>query len=76
MSKKTKEKKEAPAVETKELGQETPKAPVSFDVWYFSKKIPKQHAKEIVWADFKSRGAGDHELAEMYDEYLALYGIK
>ena len=75
MAKKTKQKKEAPVVEVKEQKKE-PKSLISFDVWYFSKKIPKQHTKEIIWADFNARGAEAFETKEKYNEYLALYGIK
>lgn len=51
---------------------------VSFSSWYHqrSSKIPKQHMKEILWADFKSRGLKKEETMEAYDKALKLYGIK
>ncbi len=51
---------------------------VSFDSWYHqrSKQIPKQHIKEILIADFMSRGYGKEATMEEYDKALKLYGIK
>ena len=51
---------------------------VSFDSWYHqrSKKIPKQHRKEIMAADFKSRGLGKEATMEEFDKALKLYGVK
>lgn len=51
---------------------------VSFDSWYHQRKhkIPKQHMKEILAADFKSRGLGKEATMEEYDKALKLYGIK
>lgn len=52
--------------------------PVSFDSWYHqrSPKIPKQHLKEIIRADFTSRGLGKESTMEKYDKALKLYGVK
>ena len=51
---------------------------VSFDSWYHQRKklIPRQHLKEILKADFKSRGLGSEATMEEYDKALKLYGIK
>ena len=52
--------------------------PVSFDSWYHqrSKSIPKQHLKEILAADFKSRGLGKSATMEEFDKALKLYGVE
>lgn len=51
---------------------------VSFDSWHHlrSSKIPKQHLKEIIAADFKSRGLGKEATMEEFDKALKLYGVK
>ena len=51
---------------------------LSFDSWYHIRKhkIPKQHMKEILIADFKSRGLGNEATMEEYDKALKLYGVK
>ena len=51
---------------------------VSFDSWYHqrSTKIPKQHLREIIMADFTSRGLGKKATMEEYDKALKLYGVK
>lgn len=51
---------------------------VSFDSWFHqrSAKIPKQHLKEIIKADFTSRGLGKEASMEEYDNALKLYGVK
>jgi hypothetical protein len=68
-SKKTKEQ-QMPLVE------EVPT--VGFDVWFAmrEKKIPGQHLREIIWADFKGRGLSNKETLADYDMALAKYGIK
>lgn len=62
-------KSEAPAVEIEK---------VDFDAWFAmrSKQIGKQHHKEIIKADFKSRGLGQNESLEDFDEALRKYGVK
>ena len=51
---------------------------VSFDSWYHqrSTKIPKQHLKETLMADFKSRGLEKEATMEEFDNALKLYGVK
>jgi hypothetical protein len=51
---------------------------VDFNVWFAmrEKKIPSQHLREIIWADFKGQGLSKHELVSTYDAALAKYGIK
>jgi hypothetical protein len=51
---------------------------VSFDSWYHQRKvkIPKQHMKEILWADFRARGLKKEASIAEYDKALKLYGIK
>ncbi len=55
-----------------------PDKKVSFDSWYHQRKnkIPKQHMKEILAADFKSRGLKEQATMEEYDKALKLYGVK
>lgn len=51
---------------------------VEFNVWFAmrEKKIPAQHMREIIWADFKGRGLLPKETVATYDAALAKYGIK
>lgn len=51
---------------------------VSFDAWWHMRahNIPLAHIKEIVLADFKSRGLSLNETIERFDDALAKYGIK
>lgn len=51
--------------------------PIDFETWYFknAKKIPSQHAMEIIWADFEARGLKKLELEEVFVEALKKYGI-
>lgn len=68
---------EQPAVEQ----QEAPVAEellVEFDAWFASRasKIPTQHHKEILKADFKARGLGQMASLEQYDDALKRYGVK
>jgi hypothetical protein len=51
---------------------------IDFDAWFAmrSKQISKQHHKEIIKADFKSRGLQQNESLEDFDEALRKYGIK
>ena len=53
-------------------------AMVDFDSWFHIRKsqIPAQHLKEILVADFKSRGLGKEATVEQFDKALGLYGIK
>lgn len=58
---------------------EVPKEPlVEFDAWYASRasRIPSQHHKEILWADFKARGLKKMALMNEYDEALKKYGVQ
>lgn len=51
---------------------------VDFNVWFAmrEKKIPAQHLREIIWADFRGRGLSGKETLEVYDAALAAYGVK
>jgi len=51
---------------------------VAFEGWWAmrSTKIPVQHYKEIVKADFVARGLGPKETVKTFDDALALYGVK
>lgn len=82
-----KKKKEAEDLKAKIKKMESEKRPtvptkvekkVSFDSWYHQRchKIPKQHRKEVIMADFKSRGLGKMATMEEFDKALKLYGIK
>ena len=50
---------------------------VDFNVWFAmrEKKIPSQHLREIIWADFKGRGLSKKELLATYDDALVKYGV-
>lgn len=49
-----------------------------FDAWYAMRgnKIPRQHHKEILKADFKARGLQQCESIEDFDAALEKYGVK
>lgn len=51
---------------------------VEFNVWFAmrEKKIPPQHLREILWADFKGQGLSNREEVADYDAALAKYGVK
>jgi hypothetical protein len=51
---------------------------VDFDVWFAmrEKKIPSQHLREIIWADFRGQGLSKQETLETFDKALARYGVK
>lgn len=51
---------------------------VSYDSWYHQRKhkIPKQHTKEVIWADLAARGAKSSATVEEFDKALELYGVK
>jgi hypothetical protein len=59
-----------------------PKAPqpmkVDFDAWWAmnEKKIPVQHYKEIIMADFGARGLSLRETPQSYNDALKKYGVK
>lgn len=66
---------------SKKTEKQMPKAPqptVGFDVWFAmrEKKIPSQHLREIIWADFKGQGLSNRETLAVYDAALAKYGVK
>jgi len=51
---------------------------VSFDHWWIllNKRMSlRPHLKEIMWADFNSRGLKKEELVARYDEGLRLFGL-
>ena len=49
-----------------------------FNVWFAmrEKKIPGQHLREIIWADFKGQGLSSKETLATYDKALIKYGVK
>lgn len=51
---------------------------MSFNSWYHQRKakIPKQHLKEVIWADMVARGLKDMSTMEEFDKALELYGVK
>ncbi len=61
---------EAPAAQAEEK--------VDFDAWFAmrSGKIPAQHHKEIIKADFKGRGLEQCESLSDFDAALRKYGVK
>jgi len=86
MAKKKKEKKDIDlAVEIKKMEDAKrvvvkvkTNVKLSFNSWYHQRKnqIPKQHLKEILWADFNARGVKEQSTVEEFDKALKLYGIK
>ena len=56
----------------------TSKKPVEFGIWLASRadKIPANCHREIIWADFNTRGLKEIDLAENYDKALVKFGIK
>jgi hypothetical protein len=50
---------------------------VDFDAWWAmnEKKIPLQHRKEIVLADFRARGLSLKEPTQAYNNALKKYGL-
>jgi hypothetical protein len=51
---------------------------IDFDAWWamVEKKIPTQHRKEIIKADFRARGFTLKESTQSYNEALKKYGVK
>jgi hypothetical protein len=51
---------------------------VTFDAWFHRRKdgIPSRHMKEILSADFSSRGLKGTATMEQFDKALVLYGVK
>lgn len=51
---------------------------VEFNVWFAmrEKRIPSQHLREIIWADFKGQGLFPRETVATYDQALRSYGIE
>lgn len=51
---------------------------IDFDGWWASRatKIPAQHHKEIIKADFRGRGLSSKESMEVFDAALDKYGVK
>jgi len=85
MAKKKAKKQANLAAEIKKMEEAKRKAaPVSkdkkinFDSWYHQRKdrIPKQHMKEILKADFLARGIIGEATLEEFDKALELYGVK
>lgn len=57
-------------------GQDVEK--VSFDQWWMmlnGKKKRRSSLKEVLWAEFKSRGLSKEEAVEAYDNALRLFGM-
>jgi hypothetical protein len=55
-----------------------PQPVIAFDAWWASvqKRMPLQHHKEVVMADFKARGLSKQEPANVFNKALAQYGVK
>lgn len=66
----------APAVELTPVVESVPT--VEFDVWFAlrEKRIPSQHLREIIWADFRGQGLSKYATMAAYDEALTKYGVK
>jgi hypothetical protein len=75
-----KKQTEQPAAQP--MVQAAPMAPqpvkVAFDAWWAMNetKIPVQHHKEIILADFRARGLSLKETIKSYNEALNKYGLK
>ena len=50
---------------------------ISYNSWYHQRKtsIPKQHLKEVIWADMSARGIKTESTVEEFDKALELYGV-
>jgi hypothetical protein len=59
-------------------GGEPSQRKVHFESWFNQRKhvIPEIHKKEVLVADFKSRGLGLEASMEEFDRALRLYGVK
>lgn len=55
-----------------------PEPTVEFNVWFVmrEKKIPPQHLREIIKADFEGQGLSKFATIEAFDRALLKYGIK
>lgn len=55
-----------------------PEPTVEFDVWFAmrEKRIPPQHLREIIRADFQGQGLSKNATIAAYDQALLKYGIK
>lgn len=55
-----------------------PEPTVEFDVWFAmrERRIPPQHLREIIRADFQGQGLSKYATVAVYDQALAKYGIK
>ncbi len=89
MAKKYRNKQVSPSVEVspgvfeaeyvrEEVPAEEAAPKLDFDAWYASRqaRIPKQHRKEILRADFTARGLGQCESLADFDAALNKYGVK
>ena len=72
-------KKAAKAAQAPKPQSPVPDERISFDQWWMTlvRKIDMRPAyKEVIKADFRSRGLGDKAMHTEYDKALELYGIK
>lgn len=69
--------KMAPA-EAEALEQQEDADTIDFDGWWAARqtKIPRQHHKEVIKADFRGRGLTTKETMADFDAALVQYGIK
>ena len=51
---------------------------VDFNVWFAmrEKRIPPQHLREIIWADFQGQGLTRKQTVTVFDAALRKYGIE
>jgi hypothetical protein len=51
---------------------------INFEAWFHMRKqlMSAVHKKEVIMADFKSRGLESEATVEQFDRALRLYGIK
>lgn len=74
-----KDTRQTPPLHAEEAAEQPAKPQdMPFDVWWamVQKKMPPQHRKEVILADFKARGLGMKQTLAEYNEALALYGVK
>jgi hypothetical protein len=64
-----------PVSQKQEVSETEPQL-VDFNVWFAmrEKSIPKQHLKEIIWADFRGQGLSAREELATFDQALVSYG--
>jgi len=61
-----------------EMSAEQSQPKIAFEAWWalMQKRMPPNHHKEIVMADFRARGLSMQEPMAVFEKALADYGVK